>query len=95
MQNFGQTLQNSCNPAFVTWGLDIGKTKFVMLQGLCGAFIIRVPFALLMQQIGNGSLFLIGMSIPCSTVLQIAMFFIAYFKIKSSNLQTDSNLIKN
>ncbi len=29
LQNFGQTLQNSCNPAFVTWGLDIGKTKFV------------------------------------------------------------------
>ena len=71
---------------FIGYFNGIGKTKFVMLQGLCGAFIIRVPFALLMQQIGNGSLFLIGMSIPCSTVLQIAMFFIAYFKIKSSKL---------
>lgn len=72
---------------FIGYFNGIGKTKFVMLQGLCGAFIVRVPFALLMQQIGNGSLFLIGMSIPCSTVLQIAMFFIAYFKIKSSNIQ--------
>ena len=71
---------------FIGYFNGIGKTKFVMLQGLCGAFIVRVPFALLMQQIGNGSLFLIGMSIPCSTVLQIAMFFIAYFKIKSSKL---------
>ena len=74
---------------FIGYFNGIGKTKFVMLQGLCGAFIIRVPFALLMQQIGNGSLFLIGMSIPCSTVLQIAMFFIAYFKIKSSNIQAE------
>ena len=74
---------------FIGYFNGIGKTKFVMLQGLCGAFIVRVPFALLMQQIGNGSLFLIGMSIPCSTVLQIAMFFIAYFKIKSSNIQAE------
>ena len=80
---------------FIGYFNGIGKTKFVMLQGLCGAFIVRVPIALLMQQMGNGSLFLIGMSIPCSTVLQIAMFFIAYFKIKSRNIQTDSNLIKN
>lgn len=39
----------------------------MFLQALYGAFIIRVPFALLMQQIGNGSLFLIGASIPLST----------------------------
>lgn len=72
---------------FIGYFNGIGKTKFVMLQGLCGAFIIRVPFALLMQQIGNGSLFLIGASIPLSTVLQIAMFFIAYFRFKK-----DSNI---
>ncbi len=68
---------------FIGYFNGIGKTKFVMLQGLCGAFIVRVPFALLVQQMGKGSLFLIGMSIPCSTVLQISMCFIAYFKFKS------------
>lgn len=70
---------------FIGYFNGIGKTKFVMVQGLCGAFIIRVPFALLMQQFGNGSLFLIGMSIPFSTILQIAMFFIAYFRLKKDN----------
>ena len=70
---------------FIGYFNGIGKTRFVMVQGLCGAFIIRVPFALLMQQFGNGSLFLIGMSIPFSTVLQIAMFFIAYFRLKKDN----------
>ena len=67
---------------FIGYFNGIEKTKFVMLQGLCGAFLVRVPFAFLMQSIGNNSLFAIGMSIPCSTVLQIAMCFIAYFYFK-------------
>jgi len=28
-QSFAQTLQNSCNPAFVTWGQEIGKQTFL------------------------------------------------------------------
>ncbi len=76
---------------FIGFFNGIGKTKFVMIQGLCGAFIIRVPFALLMQQFGNGSLFLIGMSIPFSTVLQIAMFFVAYFRLKERNSLTEQH----
>ena len=76
---------------FIGYFNGIGKTKFVMVQGLCGAFIIRVPFALLMQKFGNGSLFLIGASIPLSTVLQIAMFFIAYFRLKESNNLTEQH----
>lgn len=67
---------------FIGYFNGIERTKFVMLQGLCGAFVIRIPFAFLMKNIGNGSLFLIGMSIPCSTVLQIFMCFVAYFYFK-------------
>ena len=29
VQSFAQTLQNSCNPAFVTWGLRVGKSTFM------------------------------------------------------------------
>lgn len=54
-------------------------TTFVMIQGLCGAFLVRVPVAFLMQHIAGNSLFLIGLAIPCSTVLQIIMCFAAYF----------------
>lgn len=64
---------------FIGYFNGIEKTKFVMLQGICGAFLVRIPVAFLMQHIGGGSLFLIGISIPCSTVLQIAMCFTAYF----------------
>lgn len=74
---------------FIGYFNGIGKTKFVMLQGLCGAFLVRIPFALLMQNTGNNSLFAIGMSIPCSTVLQIIMCFVAYFRFKSKSVISD------
>lgn len=63
---------------FIGFYNGIEKTKFVMAQGICGAFLIRIPVAFIMQHIGNGSLFLIGLSTPCSTIVQIIMCFIAY-----------------
>ncbi len=78
---------------FIGYFNGIGKTKFIMLQGLCGAFIVRIPFAFLMQKMAGDSLFAIGLSIPCSTVLQIAMCFIAYFyfKSKANHLQNTNS----
>lgn len=75
---------------FIGYFNGMGKTKFVMIQGICSAFIVRIPVAFLMQNIGNGSLFLIGMSIPCSTVLQIIMCFstLAYYKKKEQRIST-------
>ena len=69
---------------FIGYYNGLQKTKFVMIQGICGAFCVRIPVALLMQQIGNGSLFLIGLSTPCSTVIQIIMCFIAFFYFKKN-----------
>ncbi|WP_294482854.1 MATE family efflux transporter [uncultured Ruminococcus sp.] len=63
---------------FVGFYNGIEKTKFVMAQGICGAFLVRIPVAFFMQKTGGGSLFKIGLATPCSTVLQIIMCFIAY-----------------
>lgn len=78
---------------FMGYFNGIEKTKFVMLQGLCGAFLIRIPVAFLMRNLGNNSLFLIGMSIPCSTILQIALCFVAYFYFtkNTKNIQENFN----
>ena len=45
---------------FIGYYNGIEKTRFVMIQGICGAFLVRIPVAFLMQHFGNGSLFLIG-----------------------------------
>ena len=63
---------------FVGFYNGIEKTKSVMAQGICGAFLVRIPVAFFMQKTGGGSLFKIGLATPCSTVLQIIMCFIAY-----------------
>ena len=63
---------------FIGYYNGMEKTKFVMAQGIFGAFLVRIPVAFLMQNIGNGSLFLIGLATPCSTIVQIIMCFAAY-----------------
>ena len=63
---------------FVGFYNGIEKTGFVMIQGIAGAFLVRIPVAFLMQRTGNGSLFKIGLATPCSTVLQIVMCFAVY-----------------
>ena len=50
-------------------------TRFVMIQGIIGAFCVRVPVSFLMSRWEPVSLFHIGLATPCSTVLQIAMCF--------------------
>ena len=70
---------------FIGYYNGIQKTTFVMIQGICGAFLVRIPVAFLMQRIGNGSLFLIGLATPCSTVLQIIMCFAVYSRFAGQN----------
>ncbi|MBQ7784130.1 MAG: MATE family efflux transporter, partial [Oscillospiraceae bacterium] len=73
---------------FIGFYNGLEKTKFVMVQGIVGAFLVRIPVAFVMQHIGNGSLFLIGLATPCSTVLQIIMCFTAYVHFKK-NIRSD------
>ena len=51
----------------------LGKTIFVMAQGIIGAIGVRVPVVLFMSSLKNASLFLIGLGTPASTLAQIIM----------------------
>ena len=44
-----------------------------MAQGLAGAFAVRIPVSYLMSRIPGISLFGIGLAVPASTLLQIAL----------------------
>ena len=70
---------------FIGFYNGIEKTKFVMIQGIIGAFLVRIPVAFLMQHIGGGSLFLIGLATPCSTVVQIIMCFAVYIRFSKGS----------
>ena len=50
-----------------------GKTVFVMLQGVIGAFLVRIPVSFLVSRIPGVSLFAIGLATPASTLVQIIL----------------------
>ena len=64
---------------FIGYFNGMELTRFVMLQGILGAFAVRVPVSFLMRRLTGGSLFWIGFATPCSTVLQITLCFLCMF----------------
>lgn len=63
-----------------------GCTTFVMVQGVIGAFCVRVPVSWLMSRAENPSLFHIGLATPASTIVQIALCTIAFIRLRRKQL---------
>ena len=59
-------------------------TRFVMIQGIVGAFLVRIPVSFIMSRQEPVSLFHIGLATPCSTTVQIIMCFICMTHLKRS-----------
>lgn len=62
-----------------------GRTTFVMIQGIVGAFLVRIPVSLLMSKVEPVSLFNVGLATPTSTFVQIILC-ISYFIFLSKTL---------
>lgn len=58
---------------FIGYFNGCGSTKFVMLQGIIGAFCVRLPISWIMSRQVPVSLFHIGLATPASTTVQIIM----------------------
>ena len=67
----------------------IGQTRFVMLQGIAGAFGVRVPVSYLMSRSANPTLFRIGLATPLSSIVQLLLClgFMVYLKRKNKRNQ--------
>jgi len=72
------TLFTSILFCFIGYFNGRGYTAFVMVQGIVGAFLVRIPVSLLMSRMEPVSLFRVGLATPCSTVVQIALFLGCY-----------------
>jgi len=71
-----------------------GKTRFVMIQGVCTAFLIRIPVSYFMSRLENTSLFLIGLATPCCTFTQI-IIFVTYFIIMQKKMKKEQEMNLN
>ncbi len=62
-----------------------GKTLFVMVQGIVGAFCVRIPVVFIMSSLPNSTLFHIALATPVSSIVQILLciIFMLYTRRKS------------
>ena len=61
---------------FIGFFNGLGMTRFVMIQGIIGAFLVRIPVAFLMSRQVPVSMFHVGLATPCSTILQVVLCLI-------------------
>ena len=69
---------------FIGFYSGYGKTVLVMVQGIIGAFCVRIPVAYFMSRRTGASLFHIGLATPCSTAVQITICLVALAVLRRS-----------
>lgn len=79
---------------FVGYFNGCGRTTFVMVQGIIGAFLVRIPVSYFMSLIKPVSLTLVGLATPASTFVQIILF-VTYFIVVSKSTQKNKVLVLN
>ena len=72
------TLLTSILFCFMGYFNGRGNTAFLMVQGIVGAFLVRIPVSLFMSRLELVSLFRVGLATPCSTAVQIMLFLGCY-----------------
>lgn len=72
---------------FVGYFSGLGKTVFVMAQGIAGAFGVRIPISFFMSKLPNVRLFYIGLATPCSTIVQVILCLFYYVYLAHKNRQ--------
>ncbi len=74
---------------FIGYFNGCGQTLFVMLQGIAGAFCVRIPVAFFISKLPGVTLFQLGLATPCSTIVQIFLCVLYFFLNKKR--KTDIN----
>ena len=57
----------------------LGRTSFVMWQGIIGAFCVRIPVSWIMSRLEPVSIFRIGLATPCSSIVQVSLCLFVFF----------------
>lgn len=70
-----------------------GRTTFVMIQGIIGAFCVRIPVSFIMSKLEPVSLFNVGLATPMSTFVQIILC-ISYFVYLSKKLSKEDTCLE-
>ena len=66
---------------FIGFFNGIGKTRFVMIQGVVGAFCVRVPVSYMISKLPETTLFKIGLATPASSFVQLLLCIAGYIVV--------------
>lgn len=58
------------------------KTLFVMVQGIIGAFFVRIPIVYLVSRMAGATLFQIGLGTPASSLVQVLLCLGMFFYLR-------------
>ena len=58
------------------------RTRFVMMQGIAGAFLVRVPLSYLFSSWFGGNIFILGLATPASSFVQVLLCIIYFMKFR-------------
>ncbi len=71
---------------FLGYFNGLGKTTFVMTQGLITSFAVRIPMSYLLSRLPETGMFIIGLAVPISALVSLILNLI-YFTFLEKNQQ--------
>ncbi|PKM74172.1 MAG: MATE family efflux transporter [Firmicutes bacterium HGW-Firmicutes-16] len=75
---------------FLGYFNGIGKTNFVLIQGLLSSFAVRIPISYYLSRLPNTDLFTIGLAVPISTLSSILICAGYYVFVRKKRLEMHS-----
>ena len=57
----------------------LGKTPFVMIQGLLSAFAVRIPLSYVFRYLPDTNMLMIGIAVPVSAAASLLLCIVYYF----------------
>lgn len=65
----------------------IGKTGFVLAEGLVSSFVFRIPLSYLLSRLPGANLYIIGFAVPLSAVSSLIMCLVYFFIVRRRRLR--------
>ena len=69
---------------FLGYFNGLGKTTFVMLQGLLSAFLVRIPMSIYLSRLPNTNMGIISIAVPVSALSSLILCLFYFFRLESS-----------
>ncbi|MEG1731291.1 MAG: MATE family efflux transporter [Oscillospiraceae bacterium] len=71
---------------FLGYFNGVGKTTFVMLEGLISSFLVRIPLSYFLSRLPDTNMFTIGLAVPVSACASLIMCIFYFFHVRKKRL---------